>query len=124
MRKNQILFVSLLISFLGLFLLFFLIKEREPSRVSISEISDELVGKFIETKGWVRGIYVKNGNIFLSLCEEKCITVVIFSKSANELKTNPYIIKKGDKLVVRGVVKRYRGEMEIIPLGSYGIELE
>ncbi len=124
MNEGQIVFVAVVLSVLGIAFLFFSARNVQPERVRISALSEEMAGGYAEVWGRLGSASARNGDVFLSVCESECISVVIFERDARAMNyPNPYLLKKGDEVVIRGLVKIYHGEIEIVPFGENAIEL-
>ncbi|RLG19858.1 hypothetical protein DRN67_01585 [Candidatus Micrarchaeota archaeon] len=114
---------ALILALIGLLLLFLYAHSLEPKHLSISSLNQEQEGTYVEVMGMISGTSSRGGNVFLYLCDKSCITVFIPSSQTDDFDINPYLIKKGDGLIVRGTVEIYKGERELIPLGFDGLEL-
>ncbi|MEW6328785.1 MAG: hypothetical protein AB1468_01575 [Candidatus Micrarchaeota archaeon] len=124
MKEGQVVFVALVVSVLGIAFLFLSARGIQPERVRISALGEEMSGRYVEVWGRIGSAYVRGGDVFLSLCEGDCVGVVVFERDARAMDyPNPYLLKKGDEVVVRGLVKIYKGEIEIVPFGGNPIEL-
>ena len=107
--------LSLVLSLLGLLGLFLLSICLEPTKVSIKEIDESLLGKFIVTSGYVTKIREHEaGHVFLTLENESSIKVVIFANTARKNKATLEKIRKGSKIEVVGKLVEYKGELELV----------
>ncbi|MEM5875480.1 MAG: exodeoxyribonuclease VII large subunit [Candidatus Aenigmatarchaeota archaeon] len=111
MKKIEIL-ICLVLSLIGSISLFYLVKNKEIEKIPIEEIDNSYLGKTITTTGKVASITYSKGHIFLTLYDKKSINVAIFSNVAKFLEKYP---KKGDNLIITGVVSEYNGKLQIIP---------
>lgn len=119
MRK--ILIVSSAIAIFGICLLFYLAKTSKPNFVPLSEIDSTYIGKTISTSGRIVSVNYNKGNIFLTIYDKNSsINVPIFSNVAKYLNFN---FKKGQKIVVSGVVDEYKGKLQIIPRKTSDIKV-
>ena len=124
MNERQIVLIALMLSVLGIAILVFSARSVQPERVRIGALGEEMVGRYVEMWGVVGSASAREGNVFLSVCAEECVDVVIFEKDARAMGyPNPYLLKKGDQVVVRGIVKSYKGKIEIVPFGDNPVEL-
>lgn len=115
MSDRELLILSLLCSVLGLSLMLLATNLREAERVTIEEIEPKDVGRFVAVEGNVCSSYY-NKHLFFEIKDETGkIKVVVFENSINDLGIEPKSLEKGREVRVEGFVKRYRGEMEIIP---------
>jgi RecJ-like exonuclease len=99
---KKILIVSFVMTIFGIILLFYIARTSEPKFVPLNEIDSTYIGKTISTSGKIVYVNYNKGNIFLTIYDKNSsIKVPIFSNVAKYLDFNP---KKGQKIVVRGVV--------------------
>jgi len=118
--KDPVLFLSLTCSLIGLILIYFAAINIQPKEMSISEITPELIGRTVTTRGTI--IYKKvhpEGHVFLTLSDNKTkIQVPLFVGYMNSLKERNLTerdFKVGEKLIVSGLVDEYKGSLQIIP---------
>ncbi|MDO8340273.1 MAG: OB-fold nucleic acid binding domain-containing protein [Candidatus Burarchaeum sp.] len=115
---------ALALSLLGLLVLFLYAQSLQPRQTSIGALAGEREGSFVEVIGTVSSASSRGGSVFIRLCDfSDCIAVFVPGQQADDFRINPYLLKPGDKLVVRGVLKEYKGEPELVPLGADGLEL-
>jgi DNA/RNA endonuclease YhcR with UshA esterase domain len=118
---NKILIASLIISLLGISIMFYVAKTSAPSYVPLNEIDSTYIGKTISTTGKIVSINYNKGNIFLTLYDKNSsINVPIFSNVAKYLDIN---LKKGQKISVSGIVDEYKGKLQIIPRKATDIKV-
>lgn len=126
-EEKKILTISLLLSFVGLSLIYFAAVNVKPKEIDLNEINFELVGRSVTTVGEI--VYKKEhpaGHIFLSLAKENTrVQVPIFAGLRNELEKefNLTELKEGRKLRVTGLVGEYRGQLQIIPRKCEDLEV-
>src|SRR3989344_6623611 len=97
---------ALALSLLGLLILFFYAQSLQPKHTSIGALAGEQEGTFVEVIGRISSASSRGGSVFIRLCEfSDCIAVFVPGPQADALKLNPYLLKQGDGLVVRGTVK-------------------
>ena len=115
-------FASLLLALFGLAVIFVSAKGMNAQEIQISDVAS-FSGKYVEVSGYVSKTRVNNNNVFVTLCKDSCITVVVFRSIAAEMsQPNPYLIEKGERLVVRGRAEVYRGEPEVVVLRAGDVE--
>jgi len=115
---------ALALTLLGLLILFFYAQSLQPKHTSIAALAGEQEGSFVEVLGTVSSASSNGGNIYINFCDfSDCIAVFVPGSQADGLRLNPYLLKPGDRLLVRGTLKLYKGEPELVPLGSDGLEL-
>lgn len=94
----------------------------QPSEISISEITQDLIGRTITTSGYI--VYKSShpaGHVFLTLSDDSNgtkIQIPLFSgfmSSLNEVGITEQDLKKGTKLLVSGLVDEYQGQLQIQP---------
>jgi len=119
MRK--ILIVSGAIAIFGICLLFYLAKTSKPGFVPLNEIDSTYIGKTISTSGRIAFVNYNKGNIFLIIYDKNSsLSVPIFSNVAKYLNVN---LKKGQKIVVSGMIDEYKGKLQIIPRKASDIKV-
>jgi len=110
---SQLFKLSLSLSIIGIILLFFVVEYIIfPSNVKISEIDQSYLGKDVIVTGKVVSYTSKNKNYFITLEDDKEIKLVMFERDAKNTIINE--IKENEKVMVKGEVNDYRGELEII----------
>jgi len=105
---------AVFVSVAGLALIFVASLYYEPARKPIYLIGDHLTGSYVETSGIVIGVRDASGVRIVELWNTTSISVPLF------FTADPKI---GDSMIVRGIVKNYRGSLEIVPSGERDIEL-
>ncbi len=120
MENSNLLALAAALSVLGLLLLAYAAYSASPQKLRISEINSSHIGKFVESAGEISSIYPRNGNYFITLCSGDCISVVIFKSDVSAMsthETNIYLLRKNDRISVRGKVQDYKGQLEIVASG-------
>lgn len=107
MKDSSVLYIALLTSAAGIVLLLFAVSVQEPLKVEISEISESYIGKSVEVSGIVVDVKEYKSSILILLENKSSIGVFAMKKSL------PQNISTGGVLRVRGVVKEYKGVLEI-----------
>ena len=123
MNEKQIVLASLILALLGLALILLSSKGMKPKEIAITELGSHYT-EYVEVSGFVSSTRISNENVFLTLCSGECVKVAVFKSVARETAgdPNPYLIKKGDRLIVRGEVQDYNGEPEVIVLRPEDVE--
>ncbi|MFA6036050.1 MAG: hypothetical protein WC759_03765 [Candidatus Micrarchaeia archaeon] len=89
----------------------------------MAELASQPENSFVEVVGSIRSISSKSGSLLITLCEfSVCTTVFVPSSASDGLRLNPYLLKGGNRIVVRGRVQEYKGERELVPVGPDGVE--
>jgi DNA/RNA endonuclease YhcR with UshA esterase domain len=82
--------------------------------VEVSKIDSSLVGRKVVLAGSVESKRVTNDNVFLSVGGSQA---VIFMHDAARLPVNPYFFAKGQFVRLVGVVREYKGGLELVVEG-------
>jgi len=129
MKKPELLIiVCIFFSLVGIVLIYIAAINIEPTQLKISEISFDLVGRSVKTKGYIS--YKSshpNGHIFLTLSYDGSnIQVPLFAGYVSALTENDFDlndIQKGSEISVEGLVGEYRGQLQIVPRKPDDIKL-
>lgn len=115
MREREVLWLSLILSVIGIIFLAYGSTLVEPKKADIKDL-EELEGVYVSVTGRVLDVISSKGNLFLKI-EDRTgdVNVVIFEREMKRMGLESNDIRKGMVLVVEGVVQRYRGEVEVIP---------
>lgn len=113
MKDEILLKISLLISIIGIILLFVFAQGLEAEKIEIGEIGKSSIGKYIEVFAIVSSFSESNGNYFLKIGDKTGnITAVLFKNDADNINTARF--KKGIQIRIIGKINEYRGNIEII----------
>ncbi len=118
MNDKTLLKISLLVSTIGLILLFFVSSYARPPNAKISEITYDDVGRYTVIQGKISSKSVhKDGHIFLDITDETgTMKVVLFSGTAETLESGTLAcLVKGKSIEIKGKVDEYKGSLEILP---------
>lgn len=116
MNERQIALASLLLALFGLAVIFLSTKGMKAEETTVPELESK-IGEYVEVSGSVSAARTSNENVFFTLCSGDCVSVAVFKSVAKGMgEPNPYLIKKGDRLIVRGEVQEYNGEPELVVL--------
>lgn len=117
--------LALLISSMGLILLFYTSARPDDSPLKISQIDYDTVGSKVAISGEVltRRTH-RDGHIFLKLGDTTGnISVVFFSSLAEKLDTGSReCLRQGGYIQVKGWVKEYKGALEVVPRKGRDVE--
>jgi len=105
---------SLLISVIGIVLLFIFVQNIEPLEAEIKDIDDSYVGKSVKVEGIIDSIgYDKDKEtLFLTVSDEnKDIKIVMFKKDLENMHQNLSI---SDNVIITGEIALYQGDLEVI----------
>lgn len=120
MDDRSLLKLCLFCSVLGLVILFFGIQQIEAKIIGIENINQEEVGRLVSVQGTVESRYYNGQHLFFTIKDGTGkIKVVIFENMFSRLGLEPSEIEKGMNLRIEGEVKKYEGELEIIPERVY-----
>ena len=78
--------------------------------VEVDSLSPGFLGEEVFLRGEVNSKRVSDGHVFL---EVNGFKAVVFAGDAEALET-PYFLLEGDCVVLRGFVKDYKGELELV----------
>lgn len=107
MDEKNLLKVALICSIIGIFIIFVFANRLEPSLINISEISSSLVDQSVKVQGKI--VSIKNSPsvlIFDVKDDTGSVKVVVFDKKNLDLNKNQLV-------EVLGVVKEYKGSLEV-----------
>ena len=114
--------LSLILFFVGIFILYFSSIFYKPKILKIQEITKELIGKKVCVKGEISYVRRTKKAIFIKVFDDtQEIFIPIFSYLANKISEK---IEKGKKVVVCGVVDEYKGILELKPYSLNDIKFE
>jgi len=119
-KIEPIILLSLVCSIAGLVLIYVSSLYIEPTKLRISDINSELVGRFVATSGKITTKRSSDaGHIFLTVSDNKSsIQVPLFASFMNTLKENEMPennLRIGIEVYVSGLVEEYQGQLQIIP---------
>lgn len=118
MDDSVLLKIAVLVSTIGLVMLFFVSSYARPPNVKIFEITYDDVGRYTVITGRIESKYVhKDGHIFFDLKDDTGkMKVVLFSSTAKTLESETLAcLENGKNVEVKGKVDEYKGSLEIIP---------
>lgn len=128
LKENTLTLVCLLSSLSGLALVYIAAINIEPRQLPLSEITFELVGRSVETSGYIS--YKSehpNGHVFLTINDgDAAVQVPLFAGYMNALEKNGIDegdFRKGDVIAVRGLIGEYRDQLQIIPRTADDIKI-
>jgi len=103
--------ICLVLSVIGLVVLFVGVQFTNV-KTNIGNIDKSYIGRVVFIRGNVTSNYYKNGNLFLTVKDDTGeIKVVAFENTVKKLNINPKI---NGYIEIKGNVKEYKGELEII----------
>ncbi len=106
MNEKSLLKLALLISILGLILLYIVSKNIVIDDTTIEKITNEEIEGDVVIKGIVKEITERSGTTFIIINQESEIEVIVFSSNVN--------LSKGDNVKITGQVSEYKNQKEII----------
>jgi len=123
MDDQQLAKISLIGAVIGIISLYVLSMTIVSAPVNIGEVTGSLIGGAVTVSGEVSDLYKhEDGHVFFSLADGTGeIKVVLWDETVKQLELNGVIVsqlKNGDRIKITGEVTTYKGELEIIPLGS------
>ena len=106
MNEKSLLKLALLISVLGLILLYIVSKNIVIDDTTIEKITNEEIEGDVVIKGTIKEINSRGGTTFLVISQESEIEVIVFSNNVN--------LSKGDNVKITGQVSEYQDQKEIV----------
>ncbi|MBI2233374.1 MAG: OB-fold nucleic acid binding domain-containing protein [Candidatus Aenigmarchaeota archaeon] len=110
---KKLIYISLIISMVGFLSMVAITMAIEPRYVSVSQITSEMTGQEITTRGIIDSYFTNEGNVFITLKNRTSVKVVMFSREAGK-QPWVYDLRKGDSIAVEGKVQIYKNELEIV----------
>jgi DNA/RNA endonuclease YhcR with UshA esterase domain len=119
-RIEPIIPLSLICSVAGLVLIYVSSLYIEPTKMKVSDINSELVGRFVIINGKITNKKTSDaGHVFLTISDNKSsIQVPLFASFMKTLMENEISesdLKVGYKVSISGLVDEYQGQLQIIP---------
>jgi RecG-like helicase len=108
MKDTQLLHISMSVALFGLVALFVLAENIEVDMISVDAITDEFVGQRVSIQGTVHSLRVMEDMMMFDIQGHDSvgsILVVLFDVIA---------VADGDDVIVSGMVKDYKGIIEIV----------
>jgi len=109
MQEKTLLKVALIVSLLGLLILFLISDNIKIKEKNIEKITIENKDEFVKLRGIVSKVIDTEKVTIMEITQPQQITVVLFK---NENRTMP--IQKGNEIEIFGKVDEYEGKLEII----------
>jgi DNA/RNA endonuclease YhcR with UshA esterase domain len=109
MKEKTLLKIALIISLLGISLLFLISDNIEIKEKNIDKINKAEIGEKVKIKGMISNI-VDSGNVMIiEIIQPSKINVIIFKENDEKIKINI-----SDYVEVIGSIGEYKGEKEVI----------
>ncbi len=124
MDDGGLLKVSLLISTIGIILLFLVSSTAEIAIVKISELDLDDAGRLVSIEGRITSKRANDdGHIFLKVADDTgSISAVLFSSAVKKLDGSVLeCLERGRHIKMTGRVEEYRGAMEVVPREGDGL---
>jgi len=109
MQEKTLLKIALIMSLLGLLILYLISDNIEIKEKNIEKITLDNKDEFVKLRGIVSKVIDTERVTIMEIMQPQEITVVLFK---NENKTMP--IQKGNEVEIFGKVDEYEGKLEII----------
>lgn len=110
---EQIRKASLVIAIAGIAGMFAISLLSMPEKLKATKITEEKIGKLVETEGTVSSFSSRDGHVFVELADETgSIKIVMFERTARS-QPDVYGIKEGQRAAAMGKVALYRSDIEI-----------
>lgn len=115
MDEKDLAKICLLISLIGVIIIYMADKEAEPLRVEGKEITKDLVGENVLLCGKIESLSASGkGTYFLKIDDGTKTDVVLFQSRAT--KQNIENMREDENACIIGTVAEYRGGLEIIAI--------
>lgn len=113
MNEKDIIKLSLVISVIGIMIIYGMALILEPPLVKIVDITKDMSGEQVKVCGEITSKYKSDkGTLFLKIKDIKELSVVFFKENAEGL--NAYDLESGEEICVEGNIEIYKNELEII----------
>lgn len=107
MQEKSLLKVALLCSLIGIFLILIISEKLNLPELDISSINESHLEKYVRIKGEITRKSDASSLLILNVQDSTGnITVIAF-------KEDEMLLNKGDFVEIDGIVKKYRGQLEI-----------
>lgn len=123
MKNDSLLKLSVVSAVTGILLLYIGAIHMKPGLTPISKIDKDFVGLETEMSGKIIDLYKHpGGHIFLKVKDNSggVISVPIFSETRSKLDEEVSLL---DRIQVKGTVKKYEGDLELIPSEAKQIKI-
>jgi len=115
MKEKTLLKYCIILSIVGLSILFIGTNSTEAKKIDIKDIEKNNIGDFVSITGTVKSKYYNGEHMFFDLEEsDKKIHVVFFKNTIEKNKINPEEIRNGDIIRVTGKIDIYKNKLEVI----------
>jgi DNA/RNA endonuclease YhcR with UshA esterase domain len=119
-KIEPIILLSLVCSIAGLVLIYISSSHIEPTKLRVSDMNSELIGRFVVTSGKITNKKSSDaGHVFLTVSDNKSsIQVPLFASFMKKLMENGISendLKVGYKVSISGLLDEYQGQLQIIP---------
>lgn len=109
MKEKTLLKIALIVSFIGVTILFFISDNIEIKEKSIDKINKAEIGEKVKIKGIVNNIIDTDKVMIIEITQPSKINIIIFKEENEVIKIN-----NSDFVEVIGSVEEYKGEKEVI----------
>jgi len=119
-KKDPMLLVSMILSIIGLILIYIASVGSKPNYTSIGDIDPDLVGRTVSVAGFITDVvYNPKGHIFLTISDgNENLQVALFHdyvKALNDAGISGRNFTKGKLINVTGTLDVYNNQFQIIP---------
>ena len=108
LQEKILLKISLIISIIGIFILYLISSKISINTIKISDINEDLIDKEVKIKGTVKQ-YFNNPSVIILKIEDETgsIKVAVF-------KNKDTVFKTKTNVEITGTVRKYKSELELI----------
>ncbi|MFC1704702.1 OB-fold nucleic acid binding domain-containing protein [Nanoarchaeota archaeon] len=107
MKEKTLLRVALVVSLIGIVILFFISEFKDIDETRIDDITINDLDKDVKVIGTISQMRDTDKVMIMEVMQAQKVKVVVF-------KDDNFSLKKGDYIEVLGKVEEYEGELEII----------
>ncbi|MFH1445039.1 MAG: exodeoxyribonuclease VII large subunit [Nanoarchaeota archaeon] len=123
MNEQQLIRMSLIGAVVGIIALYFVSTFTVSAAINIGEVTGNMIGGAVTVSGEIKDLYEhEDGHVFFTLKDNTGeIKTILWDETVKQLELNGVIVSKlenGDNIQITGEITTYKGELEIIPLGS------
>ncbi len=107
MQEKTLLKIAVVCSLIGIFIVLLIVEKLDASESNIASITKDDLNEKVKVKGYINSIKETPGLLILNVKDDTGnITAILF-------KEDDINLKKGDLIEIDGVIKEYKGKLEI-----------
>lgn len=109
MKEKTLLKIALIISLIGIALLYAFSERIEIDESTIDKINKGDVGENVKIKGVLGKVVGTDKAVFLEITQPQTITIILFKDEGANIT-----VEKGDYVEIIGKIEEYEGKREVI----------